>query len=281
MGARTEEKIARVFLWAAALFTVGILLLILGYILVQGVGKLTPDFLLSSPRAMGREGGIFPAIVGTVYFTLVSLLFAAPIGVGSAIYLSEYAQDKWYVSVIRFAAETLAAVPSIVFGLFGFIFFVILLEPITNGWSIVSGALTAACMILPTLIRASEEAIRAVPVSYREGSFALGATRWQTVCKVVLPGAAPGILTAVILSIGRVVGETAALLLTLGGGLNIPRSIFEPTRTLALHLYLVAMEVGAMDMAFGTAAVLIIAVLLINLSAYWVMRRFIGKRAAV
>lgn len=273
MQPKRQEKIARIFLWLAAFSTVVILLLILGYVLGQGVGKLTSEFLFTSPRQMGKEGGIFSPAVGTVYFTLISLLFAVPVGIGAAIYLAEYAERKWYVSLIRFGAEALSAVPSIVFGLFGFIFFVILLEPVTHGWSILSGSATVAMMILPLLTRASEEAIRAVPHIYREGSLALGATKWQTISRVVLPAASPGILTAIILSIGRVVGETAALLLTLGGSLRLPLSIFEPTRTLSLHLYLVAMEVGAMDVAFGTAAVLIIIILAINLTAAWIMRK--------
>lgn len=272
MRARVEDKLALAFLWGAALFTVAVLLVILGYIFLRGAGKISLEFLFSFPREMGEAGGILPPLVGTLYFTAMALLFAAPVGIGAAVYLAEYAREKWYVSLLRFATEALSAVPSIVFGLFGFIFFVVLLEPLTGGWSILSGALTVALMILPTLVRASEEALRAVPREYREGSLALGATKWQTIRRVVLPAAVPGIVTAVILSVGRVLGETAALLLTLGGSLNLPTSLFDPTRTLALHIYLVAMEVGAMDMAFGTAAVLTLIILGINFLANWVMR---------
>lgn len=277
MTPRTQEKIAKLVLWIAASSTVIILLLILGYIMVQGMHKLTPAFLLGYPRRLGMEGGIFPAIVGTIYLTVVTLLIATPIGVGAAIYLTEYTREGRTTEIIRFGTETLAGVPSIVFGLFGFALFVILLKPVTGGWSILSGSLTVAVMILPTLVRAAEEAIKSVPYSYHEGSLALGATKWQTIVRVVLPRAMPGIITGVILGIGRVIGETAALILTLGGGLRLPTTIFDPARTLSLHLYLVAMEVGAMDVAFGTAAVLIITILIINFLASWTLKRFIAK----
>src|SRR5690606_17532598 len=157
----------------------------------------------------------------------------------------------------------------IVFGLFGFAFFVILLKPITGGWSILSASLTGVTMVLPTIVRTAEEALKAVPDSLREGSLALGTTKWQTIKNLILPTALPGIITGIILSIGRVVGETAAFLLTLGGSLLIPQSLMDGTRTLSLHLYMVAMETGAMDVAFGTAAVLIVLILIINLSASW------------
>lgn len=274
MKQQQVEKRAFALLWGAASLTVLILLVILGYILVQGLPHVNWEFLTTEPAEMGQSGGIFSSIIGTIYFVAVSLIVAAPLGIGAGIYLAEYTRASWFTGVVRFGIDALAAVPSIVFGLFGFAFFVVLLKPLTHGWSIVSGALTAACMVLPTLIRTAEEALRAVPQEYREGSLALGATRWQTIVRVVLPTAAPGILTGVILSIGRVVGETAALLLTLGGSLRLPRSIFEPARTMAIHLYLVAMEVGAMDKAFGTAAVLVLTVLVVNLAATWLTRRY-------
>lgn len=272
MSQQQAQKLAFTLLWGAASLTVLILTVILGYILVQGLPQVSWEFLTEEPTEMGRSGGIFSSIVGTLYFVAASLILAAPLGIGAGIYLAEYTHDGWFTSLVRFGIDALAAVPSIVFGLFGYALFVVALKPVTHGWSILSGAFTAACMVLPTLIRTSEEALRAVPQEYREGSLALGATRWQTVVRVVLPAAAPGILTGVILSIGRVVGETAALLLTLGGSLRLPRSIFEPARTMAIHLYLVAMEVGAMDKAFGTAAVLVITVLGVNLLATWLTR---------
>ncbi len=274
ISVNNTQKLAKGLLFFAACATVVTLALIIGYILYQGAGQVNLEFLLEAPRKMGAKGGIFPAIVGTIYFTILTLGIAAPIGVGAAIYLTEYTREGKVTKIIRFGTEALAGIPSIVFGLFGFAFFVGYLG---FGWSLLSGSLTGACMILPTLIRTSEEAIKTVPKSYREGSLALGATKWQTIAKVVLPSALPGIVTGVILSIGRVVGETAALVLTLGGSLRMPQTIFDGARTMSMHLYLVAMEVGAMDKAFATATVLIITIFLINTSANFIMRRFVSK----
>lgn len=277
MTVQQSEKLARVFLWAAAVVTVGTLVLIIGYIFKEGFSVLSIDFLLDKPRKMGAKGGIFPAIVGTLYLTVMTLLFSVPLGVGAAIYLNEYTKGGAVTQVIRFGTEALAGIPSIIFGLFGFAFFVILLRPITGGWSILSGALTGAIMVLPTIVRTSEEALKTVPKIYREGSLALGATRWQTVSRVVLPTAYPGILTGIILAVGRVVGETAALLLTLGGTILMPHSLFSGARTLSMHLYMVAMETGAMNMAFGTAVVLILTIFLINTAANLLRRKMISK----
>jgi len=274
---RQKESIARIFLWTAALVTVGTLLLIIGYIIKEGFSVLSLDFLLDKPRKMGAKGGIFPAIVGTVYLTFLTLLFSVPFGVGAAIYLNEYTKGGRVTQVIRFGTEALAGIPSIIFGLFGFAFFVILLQPVTGGWSLLSGSLTGAIMVLPTIVRTSEESLKAVPQLYREGSLALGASRWQTISRVVLPTAYPGILTGIILAIGRVVGETAALLLTLGGTILMPSSLFSGARSLSMHLYMVAMETGAMQMAFGTAVVLIATILLINTAANYLRRRMIAR----
>lgn len=232
------------------------------------------EFLTDRPRKMGAEGGIFPAIVGTVYFVIVTMAVATPLGIGTAVFLAEYAPSGFFTRCVRFGVNVLAGIPSIIYGLFGFAFFVIVLKPLTGGWSILSGALTAALMMLPVLVSSTEEAIKALPRSYIEGSLALGATKWQTITGVILPAAMPGILTGVILGVGRIVGETAALLTTLGGSVLLPTSVFEPARTLAMHIYLVAMEVGAMDMAFGAAAVLILVVLAINLTARLVVRAY-------
>lgn len=269
---RTTEKIAKVILWCAALLTVTFLVLVLGYILLNGLPIVSWEFLTAEPEAMGTAGGIFSTIVSTVIFTATTLVIAVPIGILAAIYLTEYMRKGPSAAAIRFGTDALAGIPSIVFGLFGFAFFVVILKPVTGGWSLASGSLTAAFMILPTIIRTTEEAIKAVPNSYREGSYALGATKWQTVSRIVLPSALPGVVTGVILGIGRIVGETAALLLTLGGSLFIPLSLMDPASTMSMHLYKVAMEVGAMEMAFGTATVLIITVLLINIGASLVMR---------
>lgn len=274
MRPQEKEKLMKGILWLNGLLTVVILLVILFYILSRGLSMINWEFLTDRPRKMGAEGGIFPAIVGTVYFVIVTMAVATPLGIGTAVFLAEYAPSGLFSRWIRFGVNVLAGIPSIIYGLFGFAFFVMVLKPLTGGWSILSGALTAALMMLPVLVRSTEEAIKALPRSYIEGSLALGATKWQTVTGVILPAAMPGILTGVILGVGRVVGETAALLTTLGGSVLLPTSVFDPARTLAMHIYLVAMEVGAMDMAFGAAAVLISVVLAINLTARLVLRSY-------
>ena len=272
---RGHEKTVNTILWAAAFSTVLILVSILGYIVYKGVGHLSLEFFIDKPRRMGAEGGIFPIIVSTIYFVALTIAISAPLGVGAAVYLNEYAGKNKATDVIRFGTELLAGIPSIIFGLFGYAFFVILLEPFTHGWSLLSGALTATCMILPTIIRTSEEALKTVPRSYREGSLSLGATRWQTNWRVVVPAAIPGILTGIILGIGRAIGETAALLLTLGGSLLQPSSIYHGGRTLSMHLYMVAMETGNMRAAFGTGVVLIITILIINFSTNFFIKRLV------
>lgn len=272
-----KQKIAFASLSALGLLTLCLLILIIGYIVSQGVHMISWEFLTSKPRKMGAEGGIYPAIIGTIYLVATTMIIAGPIGVGAAIYLNEYTARGKITATIRFATEALAGIPSIVFGLFGFAFFVVLLKPVTGGWSILSAALTGVTMVLPTIVRTTEEALKAVPDSLREGSLALGTTKWQTVKSLILPAAVPGIITGIILSIGRVVGETAAFLLTLGGSLLIPTSIMDGSRTLSLHLYMVAMETGSMDVAFGTAAVLIVLILIINLTASWFFRRLVRR----
>lgn len=261
-------------LWINGMLTVVILAIILTYILSRGLKIISWEFLTAAPRKMGAAGGILPAIAGTLYFVIVTMALATPLGIGTAVFLTEYAPPGPFTKLVRFGIDVLAGIPSIVYGLFGFALFVVLLKPLTGGWSILSGALTGALMMLPVLVRSTEEAIKALPKSYGEGSLALGATKWQTVTRVILPAAMPGILTGFILGVGRVIGETAALLTTLGGSVLLPISLFDPARTLAMHIYLVAMEVGAMDMAFGAAAVLIMTVLAINMSARLVLRYF-------
>lgn len=277
MSVNARERLAKALIWSAAFITIGFLVLIIGYIMLQGLTVLKPAFFVENPRHMGSAGGIFSPLIGTIYFTLLTMLLAVPVGVGAAIYLTEFARRGPLVRLIGFFTDALAGIPSIVIGLFGFAFFVVLLEPLTGGWSLLSGALTAFCMILPTIVRTSEASIQAIPEIYREGSLALGASKWQTVLWVVLPSALPGILTGVLLGIGRVVGETAALLLTLGGSLLIPHSVFDPGRTLSMHLYLVAMETGEFSVAFGTAAVLVLVIILLNFFSQFLMRYFLGR----
>lgn len=274
ISARTTQKIALTSLWVIALTVIAILVVILGYLLVKGLPYINWEFLTQSARRMGREGGILPFILGTVYLTGVGVLIAAPIAVGAAIYLTEYTRQGPITTAIRFFTETLAGIPSIIFGLFGFIFFVITLG---LGWSVLSGGLTLALMILPTIVRTAEEALKSVPQAYREGSLALGATQWQTIRKVVLPSALPGILTGVILGIGRAVGETAALLLTAGSSVLTPLSPLDPARSLSVHLYILAVEGISTQKAFSTAVVLIGLVLLINLTATRFVRRLAPK----
>lgn len=259
---RWQERIITAGLWLAALLIAAILVGILGYVLVKGISSISLDFILQPPSRAGREGGISTAIVSTVYLTLMSLLIAVPIGVGSAIYLQEYAHSaSRFARLVNLTAETLAGIPSIVFGLFGFVFFVIYLN---LGWSILSGSLTLAIMILPTITRTAQEAVSTVAPEYRENSLALGASRWQTIRKVILPSALPGIVTGIILSIGRAVGETAAIILTAGSSLGMPLSPTDPARTMAVHLYILAMEGISTERAFGTALLLMVLIMIIN-----------------
>jgi len=269
-----SQILAITVMWVLAALTIGVLLFIIAFILAHGVPHLTLAFLSEAPRSGGREGGIFPMIVSTLYVTGLAVLIATPIGLGTAIYLTEYTRESRLTAVIRFGADCLAGIPSIIFGLFGFVFFVITLG---MGLSVIAGALTLAVMVLPTIIRTSEEAIRAVPRAYREVSYGLGSTRWQMVTRVVLRSALPGICTGVVLSAGRSISETAAVMLTAGSSLTLPRSLFDSSRTLSLHFYTLSREGLSMANAYATASILILAILAINLSAYWLMRRFVAK----
>lgn len=273
---RYTQRGAVAVLGGATVLTLMILVFIIVFILEKGLPVISLKFLISNPEDMGRAGGIFPTLIGTILLPLLAIIIATPLGIFTSVYLSEYTKETKVTKVIRFGTDCLAGIPSIIFGLFGYIFFVITLG---FGWSILSGGLTLAVMILPTIIRTSEEAIKAVPKSYREVSFSLGATSWQTVKKVILPNALPGIVTGIMLSIGRSIGETAAVIFTAGSSLRIPDSLFDSTRTMAVHFYILAREGISAENAYGTAATLIIAVLLVNLSAYWLMNRFIAKRS--
>ena len=269
------QGIAKFFIWTAALSTIAVMVLILIQILKEGLPVLHLRFFLDSPKNMGREGGIFSTIIGTVALTGVAILFGAPLGVGTAIFLREYTRESKISRIIRFGTDCLAGVPSIIFGLFGFVFFVIWLN---MGWSILSGGLTLAAMILPTIISTAEESIRAIPHPYREVSYSLGGTKWQTITRVVLPSALPGILTGILLSVGRSIGETAAIILTAGSSLVMPTSLFSPIRTMAVHFYILAREGISMEMAYGTGAALILLVLIINMIAQWLINRYIRHR---
>ncbi|MGE5529556.1 MAG: phosphate ABC transporter permease PstA [Patescibacteria group bacterium] len=277
---RTSVKVSQAaaagVLWLIGAVSIGLLVVIVVYVLWQGLPHVTPGFLFRMPEDMGRAGGILPTLTTTLYVTALALLVAAPLGVGAALYLAEYTRENIITRVLRFGTETLAGVPSIIFGLFGTAFFVYGLR---LRLSILSGSLTLALMLLPILVRTTEEAIKTVPGSYREGSLALGATKWQTVTRVVLPSAWGGILTGVLLGLGRAAGETAALWLTLGGSiLRIPISPLEQGRTMTLHLYVLAMEGLSVERAFATAACLVAAILAVDTAAFALLRRFNRRR---
>jgi phosphate transport system permease protein len=239
-------------------------------ILIHGLPAISWEFLTSNPEKSGAEGGIFPAIIGSFYLVIGTMIVALPLGVLSAIYLSEYAKANKLTRIIRMAIVTLAGVPSIVFGLFGLGLFVITLN---FGSSILSGSLTLACLVLPTVIVASEEALKAVPHYMREGSLALGATKWQTIYKNVLPYALPGMLTGSILAVGRAAGEAAPILLTAAAFFlpELPSSIFDQVMALPYHLYILATQhpdaQRILPMQYGTALVLLILVVGLNLTA--------------
>jgi len=270
------QKIAKVLVWVGALSTIAVMLLILLKVLSEGLPSLGLRFFFDSPKEMGREGGILPMILGTAALTAVALSVATPLGVGTAIFLREYTREGRISRMIRFGTDCLAGVPSIIFGLFGFVFFVIYLN---MGWSILSGGLTLAAMILPTIISTSEEAIKAIPEKYRDVSYSLGGTKWQTVIHTILPSALPGIFTGIILSIGRSIGETAALVLTAGSSLLMPTSLFSPIRTMSVHFYILATEGISMKMAYETGAALILLVLVVNTIANWLLNRYVRHRS--
>ncbi|MBU1356654.1 MAG: phosphate ABC transporter permease PstA [Candidatus Edwardsbacteria bacterium] len=271
---RYTQIAAQLVMGLATLATLAILVFIILFVLQKGLPAVGFKFLLTNPQDMGKAGGIFPVVIGTILLTVVAIAIATPLGVGTAIYLTEYTRESRATRIIRFGADCLAGIPSIIFGLFGFIFFVTILQ---MGWSILSGGLTLAFMILPTIIRTSEEAIKSVPNSFREVSFSLGATRWETVQKVVLPSALPGIVTGVMLGVGRSIGETAAVIFTAGSSLRMPTSLMDSARTMSVHFYILAREGISTENAYGTAAILVITILLINLTAYGLMNRFVAK----
>ena len=257
---RPGSLIVRILVLISAIFTIGVLFSLIIYILVNGVANLSPR--LFEWEFNTDNMSMMPAIISTVYITALSLLMAVPVGIFSAIYLVEYAKrGSKLVKVIRTTTETLQGIPSIVYGLFGYILFVI-----TLGWSysLLAGAVTLAIMILPLIIRTTEEALISVPDSYREGSFGLGAGKLRTVFKIILPCAVPGILAGVILAIGRIVGESAALIFTAGTVAQVPGSLFESARTLSVHMYALLSEGLYTEEAYATAGVLLVLVILIN-----------------
>ena len=272
------ERIAKTALMLSCAAALAALVFVIGFVLAGGFRNLSWAFLSQPILDMGREGGILPAIVGTLMMVFVAVGIAGPLGVASAIYLAEYTIEGRVTQTIRFGINCLAGVPSIIFGLFGFILFVVMLG---FGWSILSGGLSLAAMILPTIIRTAEEALRSVPREYRDVAASLGASRWQVVTRSVLPYALPGILTGIILGIGRSIEETAVVIFTAGSAVQMPHSLFDSARTMSVHFYLLAREGISNEKAYATAAVLICTILVINTTAYVVMNRMMrGKRAS-
>ena len=253
----------------AAAITILVLAFLIVYILIKGIPNLNLDLFAWEYNT--ENVSMMPAIINTLIMTVISLLIAAPLGIFAAIYLAEYARrGNKLVGVIRLTAETLSGIPSIVYGLFGMIFFVFALE---WGYSLLAGAFTLAIMILPLIMRTTEEALLSVPDSYREGSFGLGAGKLRTVFAIVLPTAIPGILAGVILAVGRIVGETAALLYTSGTVAAVPDSLMGSGRTLSVHMYSLTSDELYMDQAYATAVVLLVVVIAINAFSSWVAKR--------
>lgn len=274
---RVSDYALTVLIYISAFFSVALLIGIIGYVLYRGLGCVSISFLTTVSSAIKGTSGIAGNIVNTIYIVFLTLLIATPLGIGSAIYLNEYARPGKIVSMIEFTTEILSGIPSIIFGLFGMIFFGTTLR---LGYSILTGALTLTLMVLPLITRNTQEALKTVPESYRSGALGMGATKWYMIRTILLPSAMPGIITGVILAIGRIVGESAALLFTAGSGYLLPKGrfgflkkILESGGTLTVQLYL-SMSKAKYDDAFGIAVVLLVIVLAINFLTKYLTKRF-------
>lgn len=273
MSAKTKAAISRIAVYAGAVFSMMVLLLIVGYILIKGIPHLSPELFQWKYNSVNVS--LMPALINTIFMTILALAISVPLGIGAAIYLVEYAKrGSRLVKVVRITAETLSGIPSIIYGLFGSLFFVVALG---MGLSLISGALTLSIMVLPVIMRTTEEALIAVPDSFREGSFGLGAGRLRTTFRVVLPSAVPGILSGVILAVGRIVGETAALIYTAGTVPEVVGSIFDSARTLSVHMYAISTEGLYVNQSYATAVVLLVIVIGINSLSAFVAGR-IGRK---
>ena len=255
---------------AAAYITTLVLVAIIAYVVINGLPHISLDFIFGWPQGVNAEGGIWPTIVSTVYVTALAMLICTPIAVLAAVYLAEYAKQGKIVELIRYAADALASVPSIVMGLFGYALFV---EAMGLGLSMVSAALALALLMLPIVMRTTEEAIRAVPRYIRWGAYGLGATKWQVVSKIVLPSAFGRVATGIVLAIGRAIGETAVVLYTMGQAINLPISPLDSGRPMTVHLYLLANDGINMNAAYGTALLLMVIILAFNLFARFLSRK--------
>ena len=270
----------RMLMWLAAGITAALTLFLLSYVLIKGLPNISWELLSTKPSYLRGTVGILPDILNTVYIILTTLLFVLPLGVGAAIYLTEYATNKRLVGMIEYAAETLSGIPSIIYGLFGSLFFCQFMD---LDKSLLAGALTLVIMNLPTIMRTTQESLKTVPQSYREGAFGLGAGKWRVIRTVVLPNCVEGVITGCILSVGRIVGESAALLFTAGfaHALNgFFEGLFSSGATLTVALYVYATEDGNFEVAFAIAAILMILTLLINLSATLIGKYFERKSKA-
>ena len=255
---------------ATAYITTLVLLAIIAYVVINGLPHISLDFIFGWPQGVNAEGGIWPTIVSTIYVTALAMLICTPVAVLAAVYLAEYAKQGKIVDIIRYAADALASVPSIVMGLFGYALFV---EAMGLGLSMVSAALALALLMLPIVMRTTEEAIRAVPRYIRWGAYGLGATKWQVVSKIVLPSAFGRIATGIVLAIGRAIGETAVVLYTMGQAINLPISPLDSGRPMTVHLYLLANDGINMNAAYGTALLLMAIILAFNLFARYLSRK--------
>lgn len=265
-----KSMIAFLLVILSAIITLGVILTIIGYILIKGIPHLSPR--LFEWTYTTENVSMMPAIINTIIMTFVSLLMAVPVGIFSAVYLVEYAKrGNKFVNIIRVTAETLSGIPSIVYGLFGYLMFAVYFK---FGYSMLGGAITLAIMILPLIMRTTEEALKSVPDTYREGSFGLGAGKLRTIFKIILPSAMPGILSGVILGTGRVVGETAALIYTAGTIAGIPESLMGSGRTLSVHMYALLSEGLYTDEAYATAVVLLVMVIIINALSSLIAKKF-------
>ena len=271
---RISDTILLVLIYLCASISILVLIGIMGYVFVRGIPAISHSFLTTVPSTIKGTFGIVGNIVNTLYIVVITLLIATPLGVGAAIYLNEYAKGGKIIRIIEFTTETLSGIPSIIFGLFGYVFFGITLG---LGYSILTGALTLAIMVLPLITRTTQEALKTVPASYRSGALGIGATKWYMIRTILLPSAMPGILTGIILAIGRIVGESAALLFTAGSGYLLPKDffgkIFESGGTLTIQLYL-CMQKAKYSEAFGIAVVLLVIVLAINGLAKFLSHKF-------
>lgn len=274
MRGKISSVILRIVMYASAGFTAAALLFILGYILAKGIPNLTSPGLFAWEYTSDNVS-LVPAAINTLMLVALALVMSIPFGIGSAIYLTEYAKKgNKFVSIIRVTTETLSGIPSIIYGLFGMLFFVTSLK---WQYSILAGAATVAIMVLPTIMRTTEEALLAVPDSFREASLALGAGKIRTIFKIVLPSAMPGILSGVILAIGRMVGETAALLYTSGAVASVAKGVMSPGRTLAIHMYTISSEAFHTNQTFATAVVLLVIVFILNALASFVAKKLTKK----